>query len=233
MLTGHPVPGKRKSADLIAAFIAGAPKSAKGHVFYGVTETNVDAWRKVRASGEDWFYCDNSYLDAVRGQQFRVTKNALQHNGQGQTDGKRLAKIDVELEHYRANEGYVLVIPQSEGFMRLVVNSAGNWLEHQMMPLAQPFMVRPWSPDKPKLASTLRRDLMGARLLLTYSSAAAVAAVLAGVRVVCSEDCAAHCFSGVKVSSDAERWRWAGVLADNQFSLDEFRNGTAWSYLHG
>lgn len=232
MLIGHPVPGKRKSSDIVQAFIAGAPNDAQGHVFYGVTEGNVDAWRKARASGQDWFYCDNSYFDPVRGTQFRVTKNRLQHDGQGVSDGKRLARIRVEIERWRANVGYALVIPQSDGFMRLVAGERGDWLYDVTHSGLGPFRVRAWSSDKPKLASMLRHDLMGARLLVTYASAAAVTAVLAGVRVLCSKDCAAHCFSGGATPSDDERWRWAAVLADQQFSLEEFRDGTAWNAVN-
>ena len=50
MLTAHAVPGKPKAAALCAAFIAGAPKTAVGHVFYGVNDTNAHAWKKVMGS---------------------------------------------------------------------------------------------------------------------------------------------------------------------------------------
>jgi hypothetical protein len=30
-----------------------------------------------------------------------------------------------------------------------------------------------------------------------------------------------------------DRERWAGVLADNQWSVPEIRNGTAWKALNG
>lgn len=235
MLMGHPVPGKRKSADIVAAFIEGAPKDAVGNVFYGVTDGNYAAWLRAKASGEPWFYCDNSYLDQARGTQFRVTRNALQHTGQGTTDGKRLEAIGVEVEPVRAEKGFALIVLQSDVYMRWVVEHAGDWPGWIARALRTEPAVkwRRWSSDKPSTSETLRADLLGARLLLTHSSAAAVLAVLAGVRVRVWPVSAAHCFNNAPVASDGERWRWASVLADNQFLLSEMRDGTAWRMLHG
>jgi hypothetical protein len=238
MLIGFPVPGKKKSADLVAAFITGAPKDARGAVFYGVTEGNVAAWRAARAAtahGDDFYYIDNSYFDCVRSEQFRVTKNAIQHPGAGESDGKRFAKLALEVEHYRAPKGYVLVVPQSDVFMQLVVRAPFDWSAAIARQFAHEPAVkwRPWSSDKLAIQKTLRQDLEGAKLLVTHSSAAAVSAVLMGVRVSVSPMSCAHCFSDKEVSSDAKRWQWASVLADNQWTVDEFRDGTAWSMLNG
>ncbi len=237
MLTGHPVPGKRKSADLVAAFIEGAPKNVEGNVFYGVDERNFEAWRSARQQalhGVPYFYVDGSFFDCVRGQQFRVTKNAIQHKGHGQSDGKRFAKLGLEIEHYRANEGYVLMVPQSDQFMHLVLGATGDWSAAVAGLYADEPAVkwRMWYADKPTIQKTLRRDLEGAKLLVTHSSAAAVSAVLMGVRISCSPLCCAYQFSDKGVASDAKRWQWASVLADQQWTIEEMRNGTAWRMLN-
>ncbi len=238
----YALPGKQKSLDICTAFAEGCGGTliTDNHyrpgpaMFYGVSTKNEHIWRSVRANKDEFWYSDNSYFDAVRTKQFRVTKNRYQHDGQGTSDGKRFARLGIEVEHYRANEGYVLVVPQSDQFMHVVVGYEGEWLEHiaAKLPQEAAVKIRPWSSDKPGLQKTLRADLMGAKHLVTYSSAAAVQAVLAGVRVTCSENCAAYCFSGAMVASDAERWRWASVLADNQFDLAELADGTAWRMLN-
>jgi hypothetical protein len=234
MLTACPVPGKKKSAELVAAFIAGAPKDATGLVFYGVTEGNISQWRAALSGREDWYYIDNSYFDAVRGLQYRVTKNRIQHDGEGDTDGKRFARLGIPVGPARllAEDSYVLCVPQSEPFMRLVIEYRGDWIEDMKagLRLQGPFRVRQWSSDKLAIQRTLPQDLEHARMVLTHSSAAAVSAVLAGVPVLVSPySCA---FRQATVNDKTERRRWAGVLADNQFDLAELRNGHAWRTLH-
>jgi hypothetical protein len=234
MLTACHVPGKKKSAELVAAFIAGAPKTAEGRVFYGVTEGNISQWRAALSGREDWYYIDNSYFDAVRGLQYRVTKNRIQHDGEGDTDGKRFARLGLPVGPARllAEDSYVLCVPQSEPFMRLVIEYRGDWIEDMKagLRLQGPFRVRQWSSDKIAIQRSLPQDLEHARMALTHSSAAAVSAVLAGVPVLVSPySCA---FRQATVNDKAERRRWAGVLADNQFDISELRSGQAWRALH-
>lgn len=245
MLTACPVPGKKKSADLIAAFIAGAPRDAVGRVFYGVTEGNAAAWDAALAGRDDWYYIDNSYFDAVRGQQFRVTKNWIQHDGEGATNGRRFDRLGLDVRPARDPDAgdYVLCVPQSELFMRLVIGYRGDWLEDHKPALERnqlfyregspplTFRTRLWSPDKIALQRSLPQDLKRARMVLTHSSAAAVSAVLDGiVTLVSPYSCA---FRQATIHPEAERRRWASVLADNQFSVDELRSGYAWKAING
>ena len=50
-LTLWPVPGKAKSKLICNAFAAGAPKSAKGSVFFG-TEGVMSAFQKAKAKAK-------------------------------------------------------------------------------------------------------------------------------------------------------------------------------------
>lgn len=229
MLIGHPVPGKEKARVLVQAFIDGAPSNAEGAVFYGMVPSMQQAVQSAWSSGKPWYWIDNSYIDDARGQYFRVTKNRLQHDGSGDTDGKRLAALGVQIEPRRRGGDYALAIEQSEMFMRYVVAQDG-WLSKALYGLG-PVKIRPWSSDKPRLLTTFAADLRRANVLVTYSSAAAVEAVIAGVPVVVGKDSAAYCMNGSLPSED-ERARWAGVLADQQFTLAEMRSGYAWEVLN-
>lgn len=233
MLIGHPIPEKRKSIDLIDAFIAGAPRDAVGHVFYGVKEANLDAWQRVLSAREPYYFIDNSYFDIVRSVQFRVTRNAVQHTGNGATDGKRFAALGVLVQKARepGPEDYVLGIEQSDVFMRLTAQNPA-WLRIVLTHFQRfPIKVKPWHWDKPEAMRSLRRDLEGALLVVTHSSAAAVEAQLAGIPTTVSRMSACHSL-GLTVAGVQERTRWAGVLADNQFTREELRNGYAWQALH-
>lgn len=235
-MRAFPVANKKKSADTCQAFLKGAPKDASGSVFYGVDDSNMDAWL---SSKENFWYIDNSYTDPQRGTHFRVTHNALQHSGRGISDGSRFRALGIEIKPWRRSGTHIVLCPQSQSFMRLV-GYYGDWTADTVVFLnkvsERPIRIRLWSPDKVKMAETLQDDLRCAYCLVTHSSAAAVTAVLAGVPAICTGTCAASPMAGTLADVDdlpmRDRERWAGVLADNQWALDEMRNGTAWRMLN-
>ena len=229
MLIGFPVPGKAKSAMLVDAFIAGAPRAAIGSVFFGVKEGNVGDWRRVLHKGGDWYFLDNAYFDKSRGTMFRVTKNALQHTGIGETDGLRFDRLGIPIRPMDFNRpGGVLVVEQSLDHMHYVLNDPRG-LHHLLVGISPSVQTwRYWTANKPKAQTTLAEALRGARMLITHTSAAAVEATLAGVPVRCDLRCAAH----PEHWAEQGRLQWAGVLADNQFTLNELKDGTAWRKLN-
>lgn len=222
MLVPIPVPGKQKSLDICNAFIAGAPKHATGYVFYGVNESNLNAYRSAKASGLDVYCVDNSAFDCVRGVQFRVTKNRYHHDGKGESDGRRFAALGLKVAEPRRVEGVALMVEQSPSYMKCVAGDPG-WLGRHMLSTN---ILRPWNRDKAKAMTTLAADLAHARLTVTHSSAAAVESLLAGVPVLVSP--MSPCY-GVPME---DRLRLFGVLADNQFTLAEMRSGFAWEKLN-
>lgn len=245
----YPIAKKAKSVEICRAFVEGAGGAIVAQsaqlfdgpaFFYGVDESNVHLWRAAKARG-DYFYCDNSYFDGARQSYFRVTRDALQHSGRGTSTGARFAALGIEIQPWREGGRHVVVCPQSEPFMRLVVGYPRDWFVDTVSALQSlrprvPIKVREWNRDKSALAATLGDDLAGAKALVTWSSAAAVTAVLAGVPVVVmSDDCAVAPMSGNLYRLDElprpPRENWAGVLADNQWTLAEMRDGTAWAAL--
>jgi hypothetical protein len=230
-LIACPVAGKKKSADICAAFIAGAPKDASGAVFYGVDQSNIKEWCLAKRLDTPRFAIDNSYFDAVRGQQYRVTRDALQINAMSHTtDGKRFDSLGLTINPVRNNlKGHVVIIEQSPSFMQFV--GAPNWYANEVALWKCNKRLRPWSADKLKLQTSLHGDLAGAWCLTTHSSAAAITALLAGIPVVVDKMSAV---AGLRLSTDNsvdDRRHAFGVLADNQFTLEEFRNGKAWQWL--
>lgn len=225
-LIAHPVAGKAKAQAICASFIAGAPKNAKGHVFYGVNETNVAVWDSIRLSREDWWYIDNSYFDSVRGQQFRITKNRVQVGVHDRaSDGARFAALGLTTKPWQENrDGHVVVIEQSPSFMRTVAK-APDWFHTTLLNLdRERLVVRGWHGDKAKQQATLVADLRGAASLVTHSSSAAVTALLEGVLAFTEPMSAVNNYMG--------RLHTLQVLADNQFTIDEMQSGVAWQWLN-
>jgi hypothetical protein len=236
MIIPVPVKGKQKSADICKAFASAAPKDAFGYVFYGVNETNIRGWHTARKSGQPWYYIDNSFFDSVRGQQYRIARNRIQTlvTDDSQTDGKRFAALGLEIKPWTINaNGHFVLVEQSPPFMRDIAEEP-NWLaEHKAWceRSARKVVIRRWAPDKLALQVTLQRDLEGAWSLVTHTSAAAVTAALAGTPVIVSKMSA---LANMQCSPDPaqdERLRHMQVLADNQFTLKEIREGAAWNAL--
>lgn len=186
-------------------------------VFYGVRPAWAHLWAQAKAEGRPWFYADNSYFDVARERQFRVTRGRIQHTGQGDSDGKRFAALGLTVKPWRAGGDVALVCPQSEEFLRVVAGER-HWVERTTAELRLPFIVR-----RKGCARPFAEDLARARVLITWSSAAAVEALLAGVPAVCSEQCAAY--------QVGDRQAWANVLADQQWTLEEMAKGDAWAHL--
>lgn len=234
-LTACPVPGKKKSADICTAFIKGAPKAAEGCVFFGVTDGNLADWVRVLRRRIPFYYIDNSYFDSVRGTQFRVTRNRLQiEAGAHDSDGQRFNALGLGIKPIQVNsDGHWVLVEQSPLFMRLLA-AAPDWSYHQEMwahRTGRRVVVRRWSSDKPKVQTTLKQDLEGAWGLHTHSSAAAVTALLEGITAYVEPMSAV---ANLQLSSDNsvdDRRRFFNVLADNQFTLDEMREGKAWALL--
>lgn len=246
-VTAYPVPNKAKSFNICLAFARGCGGQIGTDLrdgaafFYGVTEGNLAQWRGVQ-DGRLWFYSDNSLFDVSRETYFRVARNRLQPVAAGASDGKRFAEIGIDVKPWRASGAHIVVCPQSAHFMKTLAGVDLDWTEQTLQRLKtltdRPIRVRPWSANKGKSAATLAADLAGAHALVTWSSAAAVTALLAGVPVVAeSPDCSARPLSGTleqieNLPMPEGRREWAEVLADHQWTISEFRDGMAWRKLN-
>lgn len=193
-------------------------------MFYGVRPAVAHLWMQAKAERRDWFYADNAYHDCARERQFRITKNAIQHTGQGESDGKRFDALGIEVKPMRTDGGaHAVIAAQSPEFMDVVAGDPG-WLQRVSTNLRERYgdarvIVRTKREKRPLLA-----DLKHAGLLVTWSSAAAVTALLEGVPVCCAPECCAT-YAG------QDRKRWASVLADQQWTPEEIGKGIAWKTL--
>lgn len=246
-MIAYPVPGKQKAIDICKAFIEGAGEAgrrSRAAVFYGVTDKNRASWMQARREGRDWYYIDNSYFDATRGTHYRITKNRLQHDGSGTAPHAGRIALGLKCKPWVDEGKHVLLCPQSDSFMHDVAGQKGNWTEQTLALLRQytqrELRVREWSPDKRAIGRSLIDDLQDCWALVTWSSAAAVTALIEGVPVfVGTTDCAAWPLAGWGLRhienprKPAFRAEWANVLAHHQWTIDEMRSGWAWKSLNG
>lgn len=253
-VVGYPTPGKAKAKMLLDAFCGGAGGTTADRIpdrllpgavaFYGVVQETYHLWQQAKAEGRDWYYIDNAYFDPCRETYFRITKNRLQHDGHmDETDGKRWAALGLDIAPWRKPGEHIVVCPASDSFMKLAGGYEGNWGEDVVRELKKhtrrEIRYRPWERDKAHAYKTLPADLDGAWALVTYTSAAAISALRAGIpAVVTAEDCISRFMARNRLDQIEDpfypeyRERWAMVVADNQWTVREMKDGLPWRWMN-
>lgn len=259
-VTCYPSPGKKKGLKICTDFAAGCGGKVMppGHArlepgpafFYGWTEHSVALIRQCMHEGRDWYYADNAYYYG-RGRYFRVTRNALMHTGRGDVPGARLEALGVQFAPpVQRPEGPVVVATQSRLFyLQRLLCSREEWVRWVRAEIAARTSNEVLVCDKPEPGEVppsvshgpaFEQALEGAAALVTHSSSTAVHAVALGVPVCYT---AASCMVEPVASmglADLHRWVVAPldareqclrVLAANQWTYDELRDGTCWEAL--
>lgn len=190
--------------------------------------------RAIRKAGLPWFYGDHAYFG--RRVYYRITRDAYQHSGAGETDGRRLETLGIKVQPWQRSGADVLVCPPDWGWSRLMATDPNLWLADVQRKLKantdRAIVIRKRNSTAP-----LADDLARAWAVVTYTSNVAVDALLAGVPVFVTGDCAARSMGRsdpVNIEFPRrpdDRERWAGVLADNQWTMDEIAAGSAWEKL--
>ncbi len=254
-VTCYPSPGKKKGLDVCQSFAAGcggcvAPPGQDRlepgpAFFYGWTAHSVPLMEQCRREGHDWYYADNAYYFG-RGAYFRVTRNALMHDGGGIAGQERLARFGIEIKPWRAHGDHVLVTTQSDLFYRQRLGIARDaWTAGVVRALERTTKRDVRVCHKPEAkasgnapaAASFEASLKGAHALVTHSSATAVKALIEGVPVFCIGVCMAS-IMGLDDLSRIEspvtpggREQWLRNLAANQWTREEMRNGACWRDL--
>ena len=241
---------KRRGRRLCDAFAAGsggqvrldARALAPGPAaFYGVPLRLKPLFDAARGDGRTWFYMDNGYFG--RGRYFRATRNALQNDGRGAGDTRRLHELGIEIRPWRRAGSHVLVCPPGELFGRVMGFDARAWLETTLATLKRhsdrPIIVRRKPLPGARAQGPLALDLRNCWALVTRTSNAAVEALCAGVPVFATDPCAASAMGLADLSrieapvTPEGREAWAACLAANQWTLEEIRSGVCWRALNG
>lgn len=213
------------------------PLRPGGVVTYGFLRGLLSTLRTAQAD-RPWVYLDRGYFRASYGGDysgyFRATRNRWQHSGAGEYDGERWARLGLQVKPWRARGEHILVCPPGDVFSKAVGQfSAVEWLTLVLKRLAKVtdrsvhVRYKSMSGERP-----LAADLVNCHALVTYMSNTATEALLEGVPVVCLGPSAAAEMGGTLETIENpkypdDRERWARVLAANQWTLDEFKNGLA------
>lgn len=219
-----------------------------GDVFmYGALRGLLPTLHQAWAENRTWYYCDNGYFQRSKNRQhkvdgyFRITKNALQHDGTGSFSSCRWGMLKWTIKPWRKDGSHILVCPPGELYGEIWGIDVVKWKQETLETLSRvtdrPIHVRERAV-RSDLSKPFLGALAGAWALVTDTSNAAVEAVVEGVPVFCTAKCAAFRMGLPDVSriedpimpDDREQWAWN--LGANQWNIEEMADGTCWRELN-
>ena len=250
----YPSPGKLKGMRLSQSFARGCggrvlpeghPRLEPGAAFfYGWTGHSATLIERCRAEGRTWFYADNAYYFG-RGRCFRVTKDALMHDGSGDAGPARFEAFGLKVKPWRKDGRHIVVATQSDLFHRIFGGGSRElWADGVKAEISRhterPVVVchkppSPWPAEGPHM--NVEQALPGAWAVVAYSSSVMVKALLEGIPVFSLAPSMASRMglsdlSGIEAPyrpADRESWLWN--LAANQWTPVEMLTGLCWRML--
>jgi hypothetical protein len=193
--------------------------------------------RTARAHQRPIYYGDHGYFG--RHKYFRITRDALQHDGTGDATPDRFAVFRRPVQPWRKTGRYVLICPNSAVYFRWHGYDVDQWLidVRQQIAAATDREIRiRWKTN----GDPIGNDLADAWAVVVFSSAAALDALIAGVPCFTLAPFAASARMGLsdlsRIESPAypdgrEPFLWN--LAANQWTIPEIVSGVAWTALEG
>jgi hypothetical protein len=256
-------PGKRKARKMLKIWVSGAtalgrPTIVSDHgsimrkgytpVFYGVAPTTVASFNAAARQGKPWVYIDNQYFPTAVGRMYRATWSALQHTGEGTSNGQRLRTQfkngKIPLKPWRTGGGHILITMQSDLYFNLLMPYTRNqWLQRVMKTIKKhtdrPIIVREKPhPSRPYAQRvSFEEHLKNCHAVVTLSSATATEAIMQGIPGIATDP---HCalapaslggLSQIEDPPQFDRLAWLEVLADHHWTASEFNMGMPQGYL--
>jgi hypothetical protein len=147
-----------------------------------------------RSRPHDAIRIDHGYIQAGHYDgYYSVTKNALQHTGEGEYGPERLDPIRPEMRPMRRGN-HILILPPSRLLAPFIDLDVDDWIAtYQRIPTERPIRVREKYNDRTKVGSRtpLEDDLRGCHAVVTYNSKVAIKAACQGISVFVSDACCA------------------------------------------
>ncbi len=214
--------------------------------FYGRERGTLEIVRQCAVDGSHWIMADNAYIAPGQyGGYYKISRDGFQCDGTGIPDDKRLADVlaltgqrFVKDWRPRTKDGHILMCPAIVGYERTHWFSATQWrrgITKQIRQLTKRKILLRYKPGEKGavVVRPLAADLKNCHALITHDSNIAVEAILAGVPVFITGTSPAQVFGNVDLATiaeprmDGDRWEWLAILANNQWTLNEIRDGMA------
>ncbi len=207
--------------------------------------------KAAQSEGRTWFYGDHAYFG--RKEFFRVTRSGYQFQGGSSGDPSRFHFFGRTVEPWqRRAEGRVLVCPNSPVHFALHGLDRSVWIDEVCRTLRQytsrqidirekpktRYLRRSGAELEPTMTTQINEALSDCWAVVTYSSAVAIDALIAGVPafVLAPFSAAASmCRSDLSQIEDPlypnDRLSFLSSWAANQWTLREIKTGVTWKRL--
>lgn len=196
--------------------------------------------RQAQAEGRDWYYGDHAFFRRFK--YYRIAKNAYQWQGPI-WDVSPTRFHNLHLDHvaeWQDGGTAIVICPNSPEYMAFHGIDAKRWALDIAETVSQhsdrPVIIR-WKSGAAK--RPLYVDLHTAYMVIVYSSAAAVEALLHGIPICTLAPWATTASMGITDVTKIEtpfrpsnRLQFLYTLAHLQWSLEEIERGDAWRALH-
>ena len=207
-------------------------------ILYGILRGCGNIVHECEWLGREYYHIDHGYF--ARGHYdgyYRVTRNALQAEGDIDLEhatADRWNALGIRSKPWRRDGREIVICPMTDAIGEFRGVNPHAWTTTVCRELARhtdrPVVVSTKDPNR-SLADTLRN----AWCVVVYNSNLAVDALVQGTPTIALGPTPAHVCSWTfdqiesPVWPDRERLFWA--LAQNQWTLAEFRDGTCWRHL--
>ena len=185
----------------------------------------------------DYYQMDNAYFG--RDVYYRITRNGLQLSKLANRDESRLnlqfKSLNLKFENWKKRRGdNILICASSEDLYRFYQTTADDWISSTISKIRR-YTDRPIVIRKKQLFG-IEDAVKNSWIVVTHSSAAAIDALRFGIPVIITEESAAMPlatkFSEIENPRiTANRRTLFSTLAWGQFTMEEMRNGFAWTVV--
>jgi hypothetical protein len=215
-------------------------------MFWGFVNNNLDLVRKLELRKHQYWFTDTPYFGRFdnnnlqpNNHYWRICKNAIHAKFITDCKADRFEKFDMKIKAPTMKGEHILVCPSSAGINNYIgeIDWTTSTVEKLKRVTDRPIKIR----EKPRGRGTsgpseakvpLSKDLENAHACITSCSISAVEAVCMGVPIFCHDKSFAVAMGNLNLEdieqpfyADPEPWLYS--LAYQQFTPEEFANGTA------
>ena len=220
------------------------------YMFWGFTGNNINLVHQIQDKKLNYWFTDTPYFGRFDNKNllpdnhyWRICKNNIHVSYIENLDNKRFDKFNISINDERKNGEHILVCPSSAGIHNYLKKN--NWLEQTVEKIKKhtdrPIVVR----HKPRGRGTsgpseatipIEKELENAWACVTSCSISAVESLCNGIPVLCDpiSFAASVCdtdYSKIENPKFIDPTSWLHSLSYQQFTPEEFSNGTAVSIL--
>jgi hypothetical protein len=220
-------------------------------MFWGFVNNNTQLIRQLEVKGLDYYFTDTPYFGRFNNANltdtnhyWRICKNRIHAKFIKDCPDDRLKRFNIKIKERSKSSGdYILICPSSAGIDNYLHEV--DWLSDTVKKIKQhtdrPVRIRKKPRGKgtsgPSVAKiSIEEDLKNAWACVTSCSISAVEAICEGVPVFCHSKSFATAIGSTDLSKIETPFYtdpslWLNSLTYQQFTPEEYRNGTAVSIM--